>query len=162
VLALRERELEQVEQWVANEEQARQAIVAQIATHDAAVAKAMAEYNRLHEQAQGVPLEIAQGTSDVLRRLREARKQLEASLETQTQRCNQAKAMLKGAHIRKKSLEHLKEKAQRQFTQAQLKAEELMLEEITQNKFIREHAPKPRHTTATLVPQQPQEVMAWQ
>jgi len=134
---LRERELEQVEQWVAREEHARQMLLREIEAYDAAMAKAMLEYNRLAESEAGVHLEISQGASDVMQRLRIERANVMQKLAVQDQRCAQVRELLKTAHIRKKSLEHLKEKAQKAFDLKLLQEEEFFLAELAQNQFIR-------------------------
>lgn len=135
---MRERELEQVELWVAREEQARQVLITKINQHDAAMARAMAEYNRLADNGEALRIEISQGASDVMHRLRVERANVMQHLAVQEQRCVQVKELLKTAHIRKKSLEHLKEKARKAFDLKQLKDEEVFLAELTQNRFIRD------------------------
>lgn len=135
VLEFRTKEVDQLQQKVAEAEKIRVDIIKKIIETESTLENAFVEQGQTLENGglDAYRSEVFYGYINHLRNLR-AKQQIE--LSHQTQRVQQAREILKKALIKQKSLEILKEKEYKKFNKQLEKAEELFLAELAQNRYI--------------------------
>ena len=134
MLDFRADELDAARQAVAQEEQKRLALVNRIAEYDAAIAQALQEEQEARASLNPI---TAQHFPNYLWRLKQQRAEVHQQLQAQEKVLLQVRETLKQAHIKVKTLEHLKEKEHTRYQKQLEKHEEAFLSEIALNRHYR-------------------------
>lgn len=136
VLDYRSDQLELVQQKVAEQQAVRNELIRKIEEYDRLIAVAFQEQQEA--LMSGFNPDTANNFPNYIWRLKHLRFQEHQSMQNhEIQVLNPAKQELKEALVKKKSLDLLKEKQEKEYLKAIDKEEELYLAELTQNRFYR-------------------------
>ncbi len=128
---------------MAVEEQKRLAILNTIEAHADNIANALISYRETVEMP-GFNVALVQNFTHFLDRLKIQKRIQERLLEKQDKNVNQARETLKFFLMKQKSLELLRDKAEREFKTQLEHLEQQVLEEISQNRYYRDAVEKKR------------------